>query len=127
MVSWLVSSQEFPVPGHIFVKAFQVMYDIIGFDCWSHRGVQTDKNRSMAFLSQETTFGVTDVYFLAYAYGLVEVYEDEIQKLSHHCAHTQKGDKIECQVIMKCLGSECDPDLDDVYELTELKGYWVNG
>lgn len=127
MVSWLVSSQEFPVPGNILLKGFQVMYDLIGFDVWSHPGVQTDKNRSMAFISQETTFGVTDIYFLAFAYGLVEVYVDEVEKLSHHCAHTKKGEQIECQVIMKCLGSDCDPDMDEVYGLTELKGYWVNG
>jgi len=52
---------------------------------------------------------------------------DEIEKLSHHRVHTKKGDEFECQVIMKCLGSECDPDMDAVFELTELKGYWVNG
>mmetsp|Transcript_22019 Transcript_22019/g.62554 ORF Transcript_22019/g.62554 Transcript_22019/m.62554 type:complete len:537 (-) Transcript_22019:214-1824(-) len=125
--SWLVSSQEHPVPGHILLKSFQYMYDLVGLDVWSHPAVQTDKSRSMAFIRQSATFGVTDVYFLACAYGFAEVIEDEVERLSHHCAETRKGQRIACQVVLKCLGSECDPGFDEVMGLKEIRGYWVNG
>ena len=64
-------------------------------------------------------FGVTDVYFLAGYFGLMEVVVDEIQRLTYHkasltvpdCvgpgvepglqAHTKKGSTIDCEVIIK--------------------------
>jgi len=127
IASWHVSSQEMPLPGHLLLKSFQHMYDLVGYDVWSHPSVQTDKNRSMALIKQNTTFGVTDIYFLACAYGFAEVIEDEVESLSHHCVHTVKGKQLTCQVILKCMGSESDPSFDEVMGLKEMKGYWVNG
>mmetsp|Transcript_5696 Transcript_5696/g.18254 ORF Transcript_5696/g.18254 Transcript_5696/m.18254 type:complete len:533 (-) Transcript_5696:270-1868(-) len=127
IASWLVSSQLVPVPGTILLKAFQVMYNLLGVDVWAHPCVQTDKNRSMAYIEQGATFGVTDIYFLACAYGFCEVIEDEVEKLSKHTVHTAKGRELECQVILKCLGSESDHSYDEVMGLKEMKGYWING
>jgi len=125
--SWLVSSQEVPLPGHLLLKSFQVMYNLLGIDVWAHPCITTDKTRSMAYIKQGATFGVTDIYFLANAYGFCKVVEDEIKQLSHHTVETEKGQQITCQVILKCMGSELDHSFDDVMGLKEIKGYWVNG
>merc|ERR1719436_1484750 len=110
MTSWLVSSQQTQIPGHILLKSFNVVYEKLGVDVWKHPEVQTDKEHSYALLNCSTTFGVSDVYFLACMYGLVEVYQDELASLSKHTIHTKKGEQITCQAIVKCLGSECDPE-----------------
>jgi len=126
MTSWMVSATEYPIPGHVLLKSFAYMYDLLGFDVWSHPGVTTDDERTYAVIRQSTTFGVTDIYFLAFAYGLVELFQDKIEKLTHHCAHLEKGNQVECQVILKCLGSDADPSFDDVMGTEHIKGFWIN-
>ncbi|CAE8642538.1 unnamed protein product [Polarella glacialis] len=127
VVSWLVSRSPVPIPGQVVVDAFQVMYGTTGFDVWSHPGVATNAERSHAIITQSTTFGVTDIYFLALQYGLCEIVEDEIQKLSDHCVHLNSGKSFQCGVIMKCLGSQADPDFDDLIGLQQVTGFWANG
>mmetsp|Transcript_131393 Transcript_131393/g.293975 ORF Transcript_131393/g.293975 Transcript_131393/m.293975 type:complete len:534 (+) Transcript_131393:81-1682(+) len=126
-VSWLVSRSHIPIPGHMFVEIMNVMYNLVGFDVWTHHGIQTNESRSHAVISQATSFGVNDVYFLTQAFGVCEVIEDEVDKLSPKCIHTKKGRDIECGVILKCLGSTGDPDFDDSIGLKKLVGFWVNG
>ncbi|CAE7514413.1 unnamed protein product [Symbiodinium pilosum] len=127
VMSWLVGYLENPVPGPILLEGFQKMYDLVGFDCWSAHCVKTDEKRSYAQISQRTAFGVTDVYFLAGYYGLMEVLVDEIKRLTNGCAQTKKGKKIKCQVILKAVGVTPDPQKDKMLGLKELVGLWVNG
>lgn len=89
--------------------------------------MKTDEKRSFAHISQKTAFGVTDVYFLAGYYGLMEVLVDEIKRLTDGCAQTKKGKKIKCQVILKAVGVTPDPQIDKMLGLKELVGIWVNG
>eukprot|EP00440_Ansanella_granifera_P054980 gb/GFBE01059601.1/.p1 GENE.gb/GFBE01059601.1/~~gb/GFBE01059601.1/.p1 ORF type:complete len:632 (+),score=149.44 gb/GFBE01059601.1/:1-1896(+) len=127
VVSWMVGQSEVPVPGPIMLEGFQKMYDLVGFDVWSAHSVKTDANRTFAHVSQKTVFGVTDVYFLAGYYGLMEVVVDEIKRLTNGCANTKKGKKIKCQVILKAVGTVPDPQKDKMLGLKELVGSWVNG
>eukprot|EP00435_Cladocopium_sp_Y103_P036004 s809_g9.t1 len=127
VMSWLVGYLEMPVPGTILLEGMQKMYDLVGFDCWSAHSVKTDEKRTFAHISQKTAFGVTDVYFLAGYYGLMEVMVDEIKRLTNGCAQTKKGKKIKCQVILKAVGVVPDPQIDKMLGLKELVGLWVNG
>lgn len=127
VMSWLVGYLEMPVPGTILLEGMQKMYDLVGFDCWSAHSVKTDEKRTFAHISQKTAFGVTDVYFLAGYYGLMEVMVDEIKRLTNGCAQTKKGKKIKCQVILKAVGVVPDPQFDKILGLKELVGLWVNG
>mmetsp|Transcript_64778 Transcript_64778/g.163076 ORF Transcript_64778/g.163076 Transcript_64778/m.163076 type:complete len:647 (-) Transcript_64778:49-1989(-) len=126
IVSWMVAHLDVPVPGNIMLEAFQKIYDLVGFDVWSAHSVKTDANRSFAHISQKTVFGVTDIYFLAGYYGLMEVVVDEVKRLTHHCAHTKKGKKIECEVILKAVGTVPSFKIDKMLGLKELHGIWVN-
>jgi len=127
IVSWLCNWMEVPVPGTIVMEAFQKMYDLVGFDVWSAYSVKTDANHTFAHVSQKTVFGVTDVYFLAGYYGLMEVVVDEIKRLTHGCAQTKKGKKIYCDVILKAVGTAADHGKDKMLGLKELVGLWCNG
>eukprot|EP00933_Yihiella_yeosuensis_P058411 TRINITY_DN5887_c0_g5_i1.p1 TRINITY_DN5887_c0_g5~~TRINITY_DN5887_c0_g5_i1.p1 ORF type:complete len:627 (+),score=105.47 TRINITY_DN5887_c0_g5_i1:85-1965(+) len=127
VASWLVGQSEVPVPGTIIMEVFQKMYDLVGWDVWSAHSVKTDANRTFAHVSQKTVFGVTDVYFLAGYYGLMEVVVDEIKRLTHHCAHLKKGRKIECEVIVKAVGTLPDFQMDKMLGVKELVGVWANG
>lgn len=127
-VSWLVGYLEYPVPGHIMLDAMQRIYDLVGFDLWTAHSVQTDKKRTYAFVDQKTVFGVTDIYFLAGYYGLMEVLVDEISRLSYHCAHLKSGVKLkDHSVIVKAVGTLPDEKADDLLGLKELCGIWING
>jgi len=127
MVSWMVGQSEVPVAGHIMLEAFQQIYNLVGFDVWSAFSVKTDANHTFAHISQKTVFGVTDVYFLAGYYGLMEVLVDEIKRLSPQCAHTKKGKKVPCEVIVKAIGTVPSFKIDKMLGLKELVGFWVNG
>lgn len=127
VASWMVGQAEVPVPGTILMEMFQKMYDLVGFDVWSAYSVKTDANRTFAHISQKTVFGVTDVYFLAGYYGLMEVVVDEIKRLSPGCAHTKKGQKIECDVILKAVGTVPSFQIDKMLGIKELVGLWCNG
>eukprot|EP00931_Biecheleriopsis_adriatica_P106090 TRINITY_DN80600_c0_g1_i1.p1 TRINITY_DN80600_c0_g1~~TRINITY_DN80600_c0_g1_i1.p1 ORF type:complete len:557 (+),score=97.28 TRINITY_DN80600_c0_g1_i1:144-1673(+) len=127
MVSWMVSGAEIPIPGSVVVDAFQIMYDLVGVDVWKHPAVSAKGDRSTAVLTQSTTFGVTDIYFLARYYKVCEVIEGEVEKLSKGKAHLKSGQEVECDVIMKCLGSTGDPDFDDIIGLDHYCGWWANG
>lgn len=127
VASWLVGSAEMPVSGAILLEIMQKMYDLVGFDVWTAHSVKTDANRTFAHISQKTVFGVTDVYFLAGYYGLMEVVVDEIKRLSHHCAHTKKGRTINCEVLIKAVGTVPSFQIDKMLGLKELVGIWCNG
>jgi thioredoxin reductase len=127
VASWLVSGSEVPLPGQLLVKVLQQMYSLVNYDLMTHSSVSTNKERTYALIQQSTTFGVSDIYFLAQIYGLCEVLEDEITKLSHKCVHTSSGRSIEAGVILKCIGSKPYPEFDNVIGLKTLRGFWVNG
>lgn len=72
-------------------------------------------------------FGVTDIYFLAGYYGLMEVIVDEIKRLTNGVAHTKKNKKIECECILKAIGTAPSFKVDKYLGIKEIVGIWVNG
>jgi len=127
MVSWMVSGAAIPLPGKIVVDAMQIMYNLTGVDVWKHPVVSTNADKTSTILTQSTTFGVTDIYFLAIHYGVAEIIVGEIEKLSKRKVHINTGQELDCDVIMKCLGSTGDPNFDDMMCMEELAGWWMNG
>ncbi|CAJ1355966.1 unnamed protein product [Effrenium voratum] len=128
MVSWMVSGAAIPLPGRFVVEAFEMMYKLLGVDLWSHPVVSANADRSSVVLTQSTTFGVTDIYFLACYYKVCEVLQGvEVEKLSKGKAHLSDGKDLECNVIMKCLGSTGATDFDDIVGFKFYNGWWVNG
>merc|ERR1719221_840653 len=123
----MVGYEEEPVPGNIMLEAFQKMYDLVGFNVWSAHSVQTDAEHSYAFITQPTVFGVTDIYFLAGYYGLMEVVVDQVKRLTHQRAHTLRNKKINAEVIIKAIGTAPSFKIDKWLGLKELIGFWVNG
>merc|ERR1712048_1312232 len=105
MVSWLCDQSDFPIPGSILLEAMAVIYNLVGFDVWSAYSVTADAKRNNVFINQKTVFGVTDIYFLAGYYGLMEVVVDEIKRLTYMRAQTKKKRTIECEVICKAIGT----------------------
>merc|ERR1719353_2252181 len=105
------------------------MYDLVDWNVWTAHSVKTDAKHSFAYIEQKTVFGVTDIYFLAGYYGLMEVIVDEIKRLSRHCAHCLKsGRKINnVEAIVKAVGTLPDAKIDKLLNLKELVGNWVNG
>mmetsp|Transcript_61915 Transcript_61915/g.133155 ORF Transcript_61915/g.133155 Transcript_61915/m.133155 type:complete len:639 (-) Transcript_61915:88-2004(-) len=127
VVSWMASQSEIPIAGNVMLDAFQMIYDLVGFDVWSAHSVKTDSKRSFAHISQKTVFGVTDVYFLAGYYGLMEVVVDEIKRMTHHMAHTKKGKKLEAECLIKAVGTVPSFKIDKMLGLKEMHGFWVQG
>mmetsp|Transcript_27829 Transcript_27829/g.78788 ORF Transcript_27829/g.78788 Transcript_27829/m.78788 type:complete len:674 (-) Transcript_27829:112-2133(-) len=127
MISWLVGFLQRPIPGNVLVHGFAKIYDLVGFDPWSSFAVTTDANRTFANIQSKTIFGVTDVYFLAGYYGLMECVVDEIKRLTEGAAKTKKGKTIECEVIIKATGTAPSFKVDKQLGIKEMLGFWVNG
>eukprot|EP00408_Alexandrium_pacificum_P025463 CAMPEP_0171187768 /NCGR_PEP_ID=MMETSP0790-20130122/17489_1 /TAXON_ID=2925 /ORGANISM="Alexandrium catenella, Strain OF101" /LENGTH=372 /DNA_ID=CAMNT_0011652835 /DNA_START=82 /DNA_END=1199 /DNA_ORIENTATION=+ len=127
MVSWLMSQTAAAATGVMLLRAYEPMYRLAGFDPWMAHSVVTDKDRTVARITQKTVFGVTDVYFLALYYGRAEVVIDEIKRLSHQLAVLKKGRKLRCEVILKVVGISADPRTDAILGVQELVGFWAQG
>lgn len=128
VVSWMVTFMSIPMPGPLMMDAIAEAYKLIGWDPWTAYSVVTDARRSYCRIEQGTMFGVTDVYFLAGYYGIMDVVVGEVKRLSHHCVQTKSGEEsIHCEVLLKTVGIRGDPALDKVLGLRELVGFWVNG
>jgi hypothetical protein len=127
MVSWLVGYCQKPMNAVIMLDMFKVIYDLVGFDPWQAYSVQTNENRSYAMIAQSTIFGVTDIYFLAGYYGLMECVVDEVKRLSHMCCTTKRNKKIECECFIKAIGTRPWMHTDKQLGIKEIVGMWVNG
>jgi hypothetical protein len=127
IVSWMVGYCYRPMNAVIMLDAFKVMYDLVGFDPWSSHGVQTNETRSYALINQHTIFGVTDIYFLAGYYGLMECVVDEIKRVTHMQVTTKKNRKINCECLIKAIGTRPWFATDKQLGIKEVVGMWVNG
>mmetsp|Transcript_25571 Transcript_25571/g.80315 ORF Transcript_25571/g.80315 Transcript_25571/m.80315 type:complete len:654 (+) Transcript_25571:42-2003(+) len=127
MASWLVGALPRPLPALCLLDAFKRMYDLVGYDVWSCYSVKSDADKTFAQIEQKTIFGVTDIYFLAGYYGLMEVIETEVKRLSHKTAHLKSGNKIHCECFIKAIGTLPSFKVDKEMGLKELVGYWING
>jgi hypothetical protein len=127
MASWLVSVMDRPLPAQILVDALQKMYNLVGFDCWTAHSVQADATKKNCMIVQKTIFGVTDIYFLAGYFGLMECVVSEIKRITDHCVHTKNYLKIQCEVIIKAIGTRPSFKVDRQFGIKEVVGSWING
>lgn len=127
MTSWLVGYCNAPVSAINLLDCFKVMYDPVGFDPWSAFSVQTNESRSYAMINSDTIFGVTDIYFLAGYFGLMEVVVDDIKRLNRHTVITKKNSKIYGEVLVKATGTSASHKVDKELGIKEVVGMWVNG
>eukprot|EP00435_Cladocopium_sp_Y103_P074674 s206_g50.t1 len=98
------------------------------FDPWDMHSVSCNASRTNASVAQRTRFGIGDVYFLAAAYGLMEVVVDNIKRCSDKTVHLESGRKLEdADVILKCVGMLPDSTVDKVVHAKFMRGYWING
>jgi len=72
-------------------------------------------------------FGVTDVYFVAGYYGLMDVKVGHVKRLTYKCIALTNGKKIWCDVILKTVGVRGSYAVDKMAGLKDLVGFWVNG
>uniref|UniRef100_A0A7S4Q910 FAD/NAD(P)-binding domain-containing protein n=1 Tax=Alexandrium monilatum TaxID=311494 RepID=A0A7S4Q910_9DINO len=126
-VSWLVTQHPVPIPGPVMMEALCDAYKLLEWDPWTAYSVTTDAKRSKCRIDQGTMFGVTDVYFAAGYYGLMDIVIGDVKKLSFQCIQLKNGKKIQCEVILKTVGVRGDYQTDKILGLKELVGYWVNG
>ena len=62
-----------------------------GYDCWEMHSVSGSRDHGTASIAQKTRFGIGDVYFLAAAYGLMEVLVDEVKRCGERTVHLESG------------------------------------
>lgn len=129
MASWLVSTMEKPVPAPVLLDCFRDMYyPHVDFDPWTANGVSSDSKRTTALIVQKTIFGVTDIYFLAGYFGVMEVVENEqIVRVSYMCAHLKSGKALQCDCLIKAIGTRPSFKVQKQLGMKELVGFWVNG
>eukprot|EP00913_Durusdinium_trenchii_P025046 g23510.t1 len=80
VVSWFINQASPPVTGAHCLNLLKVAYRLCGYDPWDMHSVSCNAARTNASFAQKTRFGIGDVYFLAAAYGLMEVVVDNIKR-----------------------------------------------
>merc|ERR1712232_917698 len=69
----------------------------------------------------------SDMFFLAYKAGLLDLKKGEIGEVLPDGVRTKDGDKVECSVLLKCLGWE-EPPLRAVFpEFSSRRFIFLNG
>lgn len=127
LLSWFINQAHPPVSAAQCLHMLKVAYQHCDYDPWEMHSVTSNQTRTHCTVVQKTRFGIGDVYFLACAYGLMEIVVGNVKRCSHHAIHLESGRKLETEVILKCTGCLGDWRVDKFMKLKEMKGYWVNG
>mmetsp|Transcript_21045 Transcript_21045/g.44885 ORF Transcript_21045/g.44885 Transcript_21045/m.44885 type:complete len:642 (+) Transcript_21045:55-1980(+) len=122
--SWLINGSHNAISGPLYMRSTEPMYKLTPFDPWEYHSVHTNEKRSFVAIKQKARFGIGDVYFLAYALGLLEVLEDRIKRLTKGTVHLESGKKLDTDVILKLLGFVGSWDVDRLITCKEIVGYW---
>lgn len=99
----------------------------VAIDPWDMHSVMANSTRTHATVQQKTRFGIGDVYFLAAAYGLMEVVIGNVKRCTYQTLHIDSGRKIECAAVLKCTGCLGDWKVDKLLRIKEMRGNYVNG
>jgi hypothetical protein len=81
------------------------------------------------FMSKGCTAQPTasDIFYLAYKTGRLDLKKSEIEEVQHHSVRTKHGDILECDVLLKCVGWE-EPALRKVFpEFSSRRFVFLNG
>lgn len=132
-VSWFVNQANPPISAAQMIDMLAIAYlrhvkvDGNTFDPWTCHSVYANSSRTHATIMQKTRFGIGDVYFLAQAYGLLDILVDEVKRVTYQTIHLEGGGKIPCEVILKCTGCLGDWKVDKLLKIKEMRGLYVNG
>lgn len=127
VVSWFINQSNPAITGAHCLNMLQKAYKYCNYDPWDMHSVNANPLRTTAAFQQKTRFGIGDIYFLACAYGLMEIVVDEVKRCSPGTVHMASGEKIEPDCILKCLGMLPDWTVDRVCKIKFLRGMWING
>jgi hypothetical protein len=101
---------------------------VCGIDIETLPSISRDKNGDL-LLDQTTVPPGSDLFFLAQMLGKLTIVEDEVDRMTDHGLITRKGERIEADIFLKCLGSDTDTSiLPGIFgQDTVVKGLWING
>lgn len=127
VVSWFANQSSQYVPGAMYVRSMEPMYNLIGYDPWSYHSVVTNEKRSVVSIVQKARFGIGDFYFLAIYMQKCEVIEDGIQRLSQRTVHLNSGRRLPADGLLKLFGFSGAFENDQLLGIKEMVGWWPNG
>eukprot|EP00406_Dinophysis_acuminata_P004127 CAMPEP_0179231448 /NCGR_PEP_ID=MMETSP0797-20121207/11349_1 /TAXON_ID=47934 /ORGANISM="Dinophysis acuminata, Strain DAEP01" /LENGTH=721 /DNA_ID=CAMNT_0020938537 /DNA_START=60 /DNA_END=2223 /DNA_ORIENTATION=+ len=125
--SWFVNQSNPPISAAQMLDMLSIGYKHLNFDPWTMHSVHGNSARTHATIIQKTRFGIGDVYFLTAAYGLMEVVVSDVKRVTFHTLHLENGEKIDCDVVLKCTGCLADWKVDKLLKIKEMRGMYVNG
>lgn len=126
---WFVHAGPLPTPGNFVLKMFEPMYKLSGFgDPWEFHAVHSNEARTNVTVLQNSRFGIGDVTFLMVIWGLLELIETKLKRLSKNTMHLENGDTLEgMTVILKALGLLGDWSIDKLHNMKEMVGPFCSG
>jgi len=126
---WFVSQTSIPLPAQLLLNTFEPMYLPHGMDDpWTYHSVYASKDRRNVTIVSNSRFGITDMTFVASAYGKLEYVVDTVKRFNRHTVHTNTGVVLEGVTnIIKCLGFVGDFAIDRFHHMTEMTGLWCGG
>lgn len=127
IVSWFINQSDPPMAASHAINMLEIAYRHVDYNPWDMHSVHTNAQRTHCTVTQKTRFGIGDVYFLAGAYGLMDIVVGEVKRLSKHCIHLVSGRKLHSEAMLKCTGCLGDWKVDRLLKIKEMVGYWVNG
>lgn len=127
--SWMANRSLNALQNARYMRATELMYDMIEMDPWSYHSVHANEKRTTCQITQKARFGIGDIYFLTIYMGKVKVHVDPagVKRCSRHEVHLASGTKLPCQAILKLLGLVGEMDIDRLLKIKEMVGFWVNG
>lgn len=126
MISWFINQSCPPAPAAACLDMLKIAYKHIDYDPWDMHSVNCDKNHKFATVMQKTRFGIGDVYFLAAAYGLMEIVVGNVKRCAPGALLLDNGQRLEADCIIKCTGCLGDWRVDKLCQIREMNGYWMN-
>jgi len=127
VVSWFINQANPSISAAHCLNMLEVAYQHIDYNPWDMHSVHANASRTNATFIQKTRFGIGDVYFLAGAYGLMDIIVGEVKRVTYKKVHLTNGNTIECDCILKCTGCLGDWKVDKLLKLKQLVGFWTNG
>jgi len=126
--SWFVHQGSFPVPGWLLLKQFERMFDLAGFgDPFEFPAVHGSRTSDTVLINQPSRFTISDVIFLAAAYGKLALVEDTVKRLSSHTVHLSERTLTRITALIKATGLVGDSRVDRLHKMKEMKGFWADG
>jgi len=130
MCCWFVNQAPTPVPAEVLLDMFGPMYNATGFgDPRGYKQISKGpQDVSNCTIINKSRFAISDIFFLACAWGRCEYIEDTVTRCSQGSLHLKSMRKIDdLQHIIKAFGFTGDISADRLFKVTQMHGYWPDG